>query len=64
VPGVLPPGAPVPADGALPASAAAELGRQPFGFYITGAALYLVLTTLTGAAFRGAERRFSRGVVA
>jgi octopine/nopaline transport system permease protein len=42
----------------------AGVTRQPFGFYITGAALYLVLTTLTGAAFRSAERRFSRGVVA
>jgi oxygen-independent coproporphyrinogen-3 oxidase len=34
VPGVLPPGTPVPADGALPASATAELGRRPFGIYV------------------------------
>ena len=34
VPGVLPPGTPVPADGALPPGAAAELGHRPFGFYV------------------------------
>ena len=34
VPGVLPPGTPVPADGVLPPVAAAELGQRPFGFYV------------------------------
>ena len=34
MPGVLPPGAPVPADGALPPAAAAELGHRPLGFYV------------------------------
>jgi putative oxygen-independent coproporphyrinogen III oxidase len=34
VPGVLPPGTPVPPDGALPSAAAAQLGRRPFGFYV------------------------------
>jgi len=34
VPGVLPPGTPVPPDGTLPSSAAAELGQRPFGFYV------------------------------
>jgi putative oxygen-independent coproporphyrinogen III oxidase len=34
VPGTLPPGEPVPADGALPASATAGLGQRPFGIYV------------------------------
>ena len=34
MPGTLPAGEPVPADGALPASAIASLGRQPFGIYV------------------------------
>ncbi|HEY7362171.1 MAG TPA: radical SAM family heme chaperone HemW, partial [Streptosporangiaceae bacterium] len=34
MPGTLPAGEPVPADGALPASAAAGLGQRPFGIYI------------------------------
>jgi oxygen-independent coproporphyrinogen-3 oxidase len=34
VPGTPPAGDPVPADGALPASAAAGLGRRPFGIYV------------------------------
>jgi oxygen-independent coproporphyrinogen-3 oxidase len=34
VPGTLPAGEPVPADGALPASATAGLGRRPFGIYV------------------------------
>jgi putative oxygen-independent coproporphyrinogen III oxidase len=34
VPSSLPPGDPAPADGALPASALAELGSRPFGFYV------------------------------
>jgi putative oxygen-independent coproporphyrinogen III oxidase len=34
VPSALPDGEPVPADGALPASALAGLGRQPFGLYL------------------------------
>ena len=31
--------------------------RRPFEFYITGFTLYLILTTLSGALFRAAERR-------
>ena len=34
MPGTLPAGEPVPADGALPASAAAGLGQRPFGIYV------------------------------
>jgi oxygen-independent coproporphyrinogen-3 oxidase len=34
VPSSLPPGDPAPADGALPASALAELGTRPFGVYV------------------------------
>ena len=34
MPGVLPAGTTVPADGALPPGAAAELGHRPFGFYV------------------------------
>ena len=34
VPSRLPDGAPAPADGALPAAAVRELGRQPFGIYV------------------------------
>jgi putative oxygen-independent coproporphyrinogen III oxidase len=34
VPGALPAGEPVPADGALPASAVAGVGRRPFGIYV------------------------------
>jgi oxygen-independent coproporphyrinogen-3 oxidase len=34
VPGTLPAGEPVPADGALPASATAGLGQRPFGIYV------------------------------
>ena len=34
MPGTLPAGEPVPADGALPAGATASLGRQPFGIYV------------------------------
>jgi putative oxygen-independent coproporphyrinogen III oxidase len=34
VPSALPDGEPVPADGSLPASALAGLGRRPFGFYV------------------------------
>ncbi len=34
MPGTPPDGEPVPADGALPASAAAGLGRRPFGIYV------------------------------
>ena len=34
MPSALPPGDPAPADGALPESAVAELGRHPFGFYV------------------------------
>lgn len=41
---------------------AAGSTRQPFLFYITGAALYLVLTTLSGLVFRGAEHWTGRGL--
>ena len=34
MPGVLPAGVPVPADGCLPAGAAAGLAGRPFGFYV------------------------------
>jgi putative oxygen-independent coproporphyrinogen III oxidase len=34
MPGALPAGEPVPADGALPASAEEGLGRRPFGIYV------------------------------
>jgi putative oxygen-independent coproporphyrinogen III oxidase len=34
MPGTLPAGEPVPADGALPASATAGLGQRPFGIYV------------------------------
>ena len=34
MPGTLPPGEPVPADGTLPAHAAEGLGRRPFGVYV------------------------------
>ena len=34
MPGTLPAGEPVPADGALPPGAAAGLGRRPFGIYV------------------------------
>lgn len=37
--------------------------RRPFEFYLTGAALYLVLTTLSGALFHLAERRAGRWIV-
>ncbi len=34
MPGALPAGEPVPADGALPASATAGVGLRPFGIYV------------------------------
>ncbi len=34
MPSALPPGDPAPADGSLPESALAGLGRRPFGFYV------------------------------
>ena len=34
MPGALPDGEPVPADGGLPAGALADLGQQPFGWYV------------------------------
>lgn len=43
-------------------SVAAGSTRQPFVFYITGAALYLVLTSISGAVFRGAETWTGRGM--
>ncbi|SRR5579883_339759 len=36
--------------------------RQPFVFYCSAAALYLIIALLTGALFRRAERRSLRGV--
>lgn len=42
---------------------AAGSTRQPFLFYTAGAALYLVITTVSGALFRAAERRSARGTV-
>jgi octopine/nopaline transport system permease protein len=36
--------------------------KQPFSFYITAAALYLLLTTLSGQVFAHAERRALRGL--
>jgi octopine/nopaline transport system permease protein len=36
--------------------------KQPFSFYITAAALYLLLTTLSGQVFARAERRALRGL--
>jgi octopine/nopaline transport system permease protein len=36
--------------------------RQPFSFYLTAGALYLLVTFVSGAAFRHAERRSVRGV--
>jgi octopine/nopaline transport system permease protein len=35
--------------------------RLPFDFYVTGFLLYLMLTTLTGLVFRGAETWSLRG---
>ncbi len=40
---------------------AAGSTSRPFDFYLTGFALYLILTTLSGAALRGAERWTLRG---
>ncbi len=42
---------------------AAGSTRQPFLFYAAGAALYLVITTASGQAFRVAERRAGPGVI-
>jgi octopine/nopaline transport system permease protein len=39
-----------------------QVTRRPFDFYVCGAVLYLVLTTLSGAVFRGAEWRVGRGM--
>lgn len=36
--------------------------RQPFAFFATAAALYLVLTTISGWLFKAAEARAMRGV--
>ena len=41
---------------------AAGSTRQPFLFYMAGAALYLVITTVSGALFRRAELRVARGM--
>ena len=37
--------------------------RQPFDFFISAAALYLCITTLSGWMLRRAERHFARGMV-
>ena len=44
------------------AHVAAGSTRQPFLFYTTAAALYLLLTTVSTAVFEQAERRANRGV--
>jgi octopine/nopaline transport system permease protein len=36
--------------------------RQPFTFFLTAAALYLVITTVSTYAFQWAENRSMRGV--
>ncbi|PSJ56078.1 ABC transporter permease [Pseudaminobacter soli (ex Li et al. 2025)] len=36
--------------------------RQPFSFYLTAAALYLLITFVSGRGFRLAERRAMRGI--
>ncbi|WP_377810260.1 ABC transporter permease subunit [Azospirillum sp. A29] len=36
--------------------------RQPFSFFLTAAALYLVITFLSGIAFRSLEARATRGI--
>lgn len=36
--------------------------RQPFDFYLAAAALYLVITTVSGWGFQAAERRARRGL--
>ncbi len=40
---------------------AAGSTRRPFEFYLTGAAIYLALTTVSGLAFAWMERRSERG---
>ncbi len=40
----------------------AQVTRLPFDFYVAGALLYLVLTTISGAAFRVVELRTARGM--
>ncbi len=42
-------------------SVAAGSTREPFLFYVTGAALYLVITSMSGALFQAAERHSRRG---
>ncbi len=42
-------------------SVAAGSTREPFLFYVTGAALYLVITSVSGVLFQAAERRSRRG---
>lgn len=39
-----------------------QVTRLPFDFYVCGAVLYLVLTTLSGVVFRGAELHVGRGM--
>jgi len=36
--------------------------REPFHFFMSAAALYLVITTLSGWTLRRAERHFARGM--
>jgi octopine/nopaline transport system permease protein len=36
--------------------------RQPFDFFITAAALYLAITSLSGVALERVERRLNRGI--
>ena len=43
---------------------AAGSTRQPFLFYAAGAALYLLITTVSGRLFHAAEQRAGRGAIA
>ena len=44
------------------ASVASGSTREPFIFFLTAAALYLLMTTFSNMAFQRAERHYSRGV--
>ena len=60
MPGALPEGEPVPADGALPDSARRELGERPFGIYVhvpfcTTRCGYCDFNTYTAAELGGSE---------
>lgn len=70
MPSTLPPGDPVPADGALPAAALAELGSAPFGVYVhvpfcTTRCGYCDFNTYTAAELGGggAQREYADTVL-